>query len=279
MPPKTNQQEKRIAVVSGAIGQKYLDVYNKNFRASHEYFAQKNNYGFFVVTKHIDESLMGKSRHPAWQALLIFQIPELKNYDYLLWVDGDVYIKRESLSPVDSLISGKWLAAKNNAYNLESLAKTDLCLYKDFPKETRPDFCLNLGVFLVERKSHQELLEKVYKNFEEQSCYYQGPLSFYLLKEYPGIILSPYFNAVLTSYLEKNGRTLSNIIKFYQENGFIHFAGGINLAIVKLIKILDTRPTSFQAKVATLLGSKKLDHVNFWLLKFISKLSRFILKK
>src|SRR4051812_19984120 len=127
---------KKIALVTAAIGKKYLNIYNSKFRTSQEKFAKRVGCPLYVVTEMIDKTVKGTSRHPAWQALLIFEIPELREYDYLMWLDGDIYVTQAAQSPFDLIPANKpiWMAAENNAYNLASLAKTDPDLFNKCPK-------------------------------------------------------------------------------------------------------------------------------------------------
>jgi predicted SAM-dependent methyltransferase len=227
------------ALVTLATGEKYQAFYNEHFRPSHERFAQKIGRKLIVIEDYIDDSEYGRSRHPAWQKLLIFKSPKIKEFDRLCWIDGDIFITGHSLDPFDKIGQNGWAAVRNNTYNSERLAKTDLNLYAYCPRDDRPEYILNTGFFIVNREEHAELMEYVYKNYDEQPCYENGPLSYHFLNTSPGTELDRSFNNLVPSYTAVKGRSLYSIYKLVEESNFIHFCGGIDEDILQKILNID----------------------------------------
>ncbi|HAO64412.1 TPA: hypothetical protein DCQ44_00325 [Candidatus Taylorbacteria bacterium] len=276
-------KNKKVALVTAAIGQKYLDEYNRKYRPSQERFASKIGAPLFVITDFIDKGPKAKTWHPAWQALLIFEIPELREFDYLMWIDGDIYVREDAQSPIDFITYGQpiWMAAKNNAYDLPTLTKTDPNLFKKCPKENRPNTMLNLGLFIADRKTFAPIFRHVYDTAEEQACYYQGPITYEFFNSVPGKVLPPYFNIIIVSYMKKYGRGLSTVLKCYRENRFIHFAGGVDVFMYyklchKLALQVERNPQSVISKMIKFIGQKNFDPATTFVIKVIRKLKRIL---
>lgn len=248
-------QTPREVMLVMAIGEKFLSYYNKKFRESHERFAQKIGRKLVVISEFI-ESFPGK--YPAWQRLLMFRHPEIAKYDKVLVVDADIYITKHARNPLEVCGDKPWGVVKNNPYNLPSLEKTDLELYNFCPKENRPSFQLNLGMYVIS-KVYQPIWERLFYESPEQPCYENGPLSYFLLNEGKGMILPAEFNTMVTPYREAFGYGLSAILKMYRENSFIHFAGGIHRPILALVRYIDTHENSVFTKFIYFLGQEKFD--------------------
>jgi hypothetical protein len=54
------------ALITCAIGDKYLQFYNLHFRPSQERFAKKINQPLVVIEDYIDPSELAIQKHPAW---------------------------------------------------------------------------------------------------------------------------------------------------------------------------------------------------------------------
>ncbi len=247
----------RQAFVTIVIGEKYKQFYNKSFRTSHERFAKKHKIDFIVLDEHIDQSSYGKNRHPSWQKLLVFKSPLLKKYDQICFFDADIYITHQAQNPFNFVQEGFWGMVKNNPFHFEHLKKSDVSLFDYCPLENRPTYVLNGGFFILDRKTHSEILSFIYKNYPEQNCYEQGPLSYHLLsKKFRGVELDTYFNCILSNFREKyikeNG--VRKVFSLAYNNGFIHFCGGIDKKILTYVKFVDTFriPHFLTKKIATL---------------------------
>ena len=240
------------ALVTCAIGDKYLQYYNLHFRSSQERFAKKIGRPLVVIEDYIDTSELAIQKHPAWQKLLIFNAPQLKQFNRLCWLDVDIYVTRDSQNPFDFVGQSEWGAVVNNPDNYPKLAKSDLNLYANCPQKNRPNYLLNTGFFVVNRENHQDTLEYVYKSYSEQPCYENGPLSYHLLNTPNGKELPRSFNELTANIRLANYKSiiseLRNVITIYKlvkKSNFIHFAGGVNLDLLRTVKRFDKLSIGF----------------------------------
>ncbi len=248
----------QFAVVTFATGKEYQKNFSKTFRPSLERYAQKINKEFIVIGDFIRPS----SKHTFWQRLLMFENPEIAKYDKVLMVDADIYITKHAKNIFDAVGDKPWGIAPNNAYNLPEYAITDLYYYNDCPKENRPAFACNCGMYVISR-SYQEDLAKVYEEYSEKESrgYESGPLNYFLLNENRGIILSSEFNTLVSMYIKKYGHSLSSILKMYDDNSFLHFAASKWRSVFYFIKWLDTTESTTAKKIVRFFGKKDFDPI------------------
>lgn len=253
---QSNQQKKDV-MVTLAIGQKYLDNFNREFRGSFERFAERNNIELVVVDEFIEKS---EKRAP-WQKLLIFDHPKVAPYGRAMFLDADIYITKHARNPFDVLGNRPWGIVDNNPYGLEYLHRTEPQLYDHCPEENRPDKMMNSGMFIVSKELKKPVLEMIYREQPEQPCCDNGPLSYHLLNDKRGVILPPEFNTVVWSYRSAFGWGLSKVIELYDKNSFIHFAGNKGMMLLPLIRYIDTHENSFLTKIIRALAKPALDPV------------------
>jgi hypothetical protein len=246
--------DQRTAIVTFATGEAYLRQFTTTFRPSVERYARSVGKPFVVITKLIRET----PKHPSWQKLLIFQESSVREFDRILIVDGDIFITKHARNIFEEIGDAPWAAVQNNPYNLPTLAKTDMNLYENCPQENRPSFVVNGGMFLITRE-YRSALENIFETQPEQTCYEQGPLSYYLLNEGKGRILSPEFNTIVHSYIEKYGHSLSSILAMYDQASFLHFVAGKWRSVFYFIRWFDGTRLSVIKKILRRLGSEKYD--------------------
>ena len=233
--PENNRD---TAIVCIATGEKYLSHYEKYFKESQERFAFEQCLPLIVISDNIEKS----TKHPSWQKLLMFKSPILKNFNRVILLDGDIYIKDHSENPINLTPSNHWGLVKNNTFELPSYAKTDPTLYNNCPQINRPTFVLNCGFFIVNRETHSKIMEYVFNDYTEQICYEQGPLSYYLITEFEGTILPWKFNSIVPAYMEKFGYSMSSVISLYDQSNFIHFAGNSGKKMIRLFPFFNKYP-------------------------------------
>jgi hypothetical protein len=239
-----------------AIGQKYLTNFNDEFRASFERYAQRHDFEFVVIDQFIQKS----DKRAPWQKLLIFDHPRIAPYERVMFMDADIYITKHARSPYEVFGNQEWGMCDNNPWNLDFLNKTDLDLYKNCPKENRPNKMLNSGVYIVS-KAMKPVMEMIYRDQPEQQCCDNGPLSYYMLNNPRGSILPSEFNCVVFCYRSAFGWGLSKILQMYHENSFIHFAGNKNIMLLGLIRYIDTTERSLLKSLIYFLGKPVFDPV------------------
>ncbi len=207
---KLGSLDNNVAMVVFAIGISYSRAYNKNYRPSHERFSKKYSIPLIVIEHEIASS----KKHPSWQKLMVFSHPKLAGFDKVLIVDADIFITRHANNLLSVTSKALWAAVHNNAYHLPSYEKTDPELYINCPPENRPSFVLNCGMFVIDR-SYKSTIESIFKDYPEQNCYEQGPLSYCLINDERGMILEPEFNTIVQAYIKSRGSTLRSIIDMY----------------------------------------------------------------
>lgn len=227
------------AVVVFAIGKKFQNLYARTYMPSHIRLCQDICRPLIIVGDYI-QKVPGKS--PQWQREIMFRAPIFSNINRVMMLDADILTKNTQENPFDLVPQSEWGLVKNNTFDLPTLAESDLCLYKYCPAEKRPDFVLNFGFFIVNKKIHRDIMEYVFENYEEQPLDVQGPLSYYFINDYKGTILPFRFNTVVGSYLEKYGYSMTTVMSLWRESHFLHFAGNVNKKILRLFLIFEKYP-------------------------------------
>jgi len=233
--PEDKRDEAVVAII---IGREYEKTYEQFFKKSQERLCFGIRRPFIIVRNIIKKA----DKHPSWQKLVIFETPILSNINRVMLLDADIYIKDVSLNPMDLVPENNWGLALNNAFNLPTLAKTDLTLYQNCPEANRPSFVLNCGFFIVNKQIHKRIMKYVFNNYEEQVCLEQGPTSYHLITESPGTILPFKFDNIVGSYMEKFGYSMTSVMNMYKESNFLHFAGHANRKILRVYLVFEKYP-------------------------------------
>jgi hypothetical protein len=266
-------QPKKHAVVTLAIGEKYLAEFNRRFRPYFERYADRIGAELVVIDGFIEKS----DKRAPWQKLLLFDHPDVRKYDRAMFMDGDIYITRHASNPFDVCGDKPWAICDDNPYDLPWLWEADKELYRYCPPENRPSRMLNSGVYIVD-KSIKPLLEHVYRDYPEQHCCDNGPLSYHLLNDTDadgqlrGVVLSSEYNRVVATYRNAFGKGLSVILRMIRESSFIHFAGNKGYVFLPFIKWVDNGNDSFLKRFIFWLGQEKFDGVTASLIRLIEKI-------
>lgn len=248
----------RKAIVTFATGKKYLKNFNETFRPSVERYSKSINTDLVVVEEFIRPS----SKHTFWQRLLMFSDPRIAANDKVLMIDADIYITKHAKNIFDAVGEKLWGISKNNAYDLPNYAITDQYYFNDCPKEGRPPFAANSGMYVMSRTYKGEL-EAIYDEYSERESrgYEAGPLFHFLYNDGKGIILGPEFNTLVIAYMQKYGHSLSAVLKMYDTSSFLHFAAGKWRSIFFFIRWFDNTESRFAKKVVRYLGTSRFDRL------------------
>lgn len=165
----------RIALVTLAIGDQYLEIYNTLFRTSQEAYAVRHGYEFRVVTEYLDEDLLHKSLI-SFQKALVFSLSWSKEYDVIIFVDADIYIRPDS-PPIHVFASDKIGIVNEFAQPTKEmrLALQASCgwetsataYYKLCQMNLETDIVPNSGVIIASPEIHGEYLRTIYENYKE----------------------------------------------------------------------------------------------------------------
>ena len=236
--PEDKRDEFLVCV---AIGHKFRQSYERDFKESHERFAYDLRRPLVVIGDFIQKV----DKRPTWQKLVMFKTPILAKVDRVMLLDADIYVKDTGESPLDFVPEGQWGLAPNNAFDLPTLAVTDLTLYAQCPPENRPSFVMNCGFFIVSQKAHRKVMEYVFESYGEQICDEQGPFNYHLINEYKGVVLPFRFNNIVGSYMEKYGYSMTTVMNMYAQTNSFHFAGRANRKIFRIIRLFREHPAFY----------------------------------
>ena len=199
------------ALVTAIIGDRHRTLWERYARDSWQRYLARHGLELVLIDHPIDTSDFGRSRHVAWQKLLLFDLPEVKRFDRVAWVDADILINEAAPNlfegvpadkigavPDQALLSCPPMATVfnwlNPAQGPDAKARARVrASVSDVPATF--DVIINTGV-LVLSPVHRELLEHVYRNHHEtpDSFMEQMALSYELLTRDVYFPLDPRFN-------------------------------------------------------------------------------------
>lgn len=256
------------ALVTLAIGREYSERFEKFCRANWTAYAERHGFDIVVFKEPLDRSEQARQRSPAWQKCLILRAGELANYARVVWVDADICINPAAPSIVDGVpaerigvidehrfptpqvrkaLLGEIIAAAPESGGLDKrfwrgwLDPGAWHSYMGLPAGQA--HIVQTGVMVLSPKHHREVLEHVYRTYDDGGSnlfnYEMRPLSHEIQARALQHWIDPRFNALVWwLFLQSNiGRerasTSSEIAKFvqqaYRESYFLHFAGATKL--------------------------------------------------
>jgi hypothetical protein len=245
----------KVLLITLAIGEQYLKIYNLLFRQSHEEYAKRHGYDFKIITNFLSSKTNLPIQHPhliSFQKILVCSQPFSKTYDYIIFIDADVLINKnapalhniidfgdkigivdEYSQPTKELRiqlqkNNKW---EDNATDYYKLAGLDINTYK----------VLNTGVLVMQPAKHASFLLDIYNKYGKMAInhprgfgYEQSCIGYELQKTNNYVLLDNKWNALWILYRDTNcfGR---NLQEMYNQNYFIHFAGKCDYHLVNKI--------------------------------------------
>lgn len=236
-------QTSRKALVTLAIGDDYARSFMANARPTWDKYCDRHGYDLVVLSEPIDKGCDFSKKSIHWQKLLIGLIPQLREYDHLVWVDGDILInyraapcvvsalKEDKIGVVD--ISSDFLQA-DDVFNLHSrflllnhcmsrqlgaaTAKTvftdgDLReFYKVFDLGDKADRFINTGVLAFSPARHAHWLAEVYAKYRKDFPDFENtPLSYELQAQDRAEYLDGRFNLIWAQEITRNYPFLFNL--------------------------------------------------------------------
>jgi hypothetical protein len=236
----------KVLLVTIAIGDKYLQEYNKLFRKSQELYAKRHGYDFKVVTDFLETSLSKKQRSAiSFQKILVCSQEWSSNYNTIIFIDADILINSEA--PQIHEFSGEKIGIVDEysqpSFN-ERLAiqirmdweRTPSDYYKLAAKEfeLETDHLLNTGVLVLKPHIHKDILERIYNKYVEKSFghprgfhFEQSAIGYEIQKNNNFRIIDNKWNAIWA--VNKMSKKAVDLQTFIKNNYFIHFAGGVDI--------------------------------------------------
>jgi len=239
----------KVALAVIAIGDKYLDDYNRIFRPSHESYAIRCGYHFRLITDYLDHSLHHKDAI-TFNKILVCSQPWSNEYDYIIVVDADILINPRAPSLHLAYNYGDKIGivdefsqpTPNLRLEMEKFNDTNYNSGGDYychilEKYINTDKVFNTGVMVFQPLKHRDFLESIYNKYSsyiighQHGCHFEQASTgyeFQLANNY--IVIDNKWNAiwVLESSLDiENAINLDKLDLFSSNNYFIHFVGGM----------------------------------------------------
>ena len=202
------------ALVTAIIGEKHRNLWQTCARESWQRYAARHGYEIVLITQPPDESHFGKSRHIAWQKLLLFSLPGIERFDRVAWVDSDIIINAEAAPdlfagvpadkigavPDQALLSSPSLATVfqwlNPGQGPSAASRARVrAQVSDVPATF--DVIINTGVLVLSSQNRQ-VLEHVYRHHHQtpDSFMEQMALSFEMISRDLYFPIDPRFNVL-----------------------------------------------------------------------------------
>jgi hypothetical protein len=257
----------RVLLITLAIGEQYTELYNLYFRKSQEEYAKKHGYDFMVMEDYLSKiPEYNCSAVLTFHKLLVCSQPFSANYDYIIFVDADIFITHDAPPVIEGFcgIMGDNIGVVNelcqpdteytveiqNTYPEYRMDRyyTDVC---SAPITEGKDIIFNSGLFIAQPKKHSAFLEEIFYKYVPLSInkkkfnYEQVVFGYELLKHKKYFTLPNCWNAVRPHYKNayKNLPNYLSIYKYWYENYFLHFAGHVDIHSVKILQMLNQNPS------------------------------------
>jgi hypothetical protein len=260
------------ALVTLAIGERYVQLYDKYCKPTWEPYAKKHGYDIIVIKDFLDKRPQGVARTPHWQKLLILEAEETQGYEHLVWIDTDICINFETAPCIVEANNNSHkvgVVRYNETYSAEmmdggfartlkqnlnpNIQRAGKMSFSDrYVRAGLPDDVndmINTGVMVLQ-PHHQEILRNVYDNAEENpfSAKENIPLSYQLLKNDMANGIDGRFNKIIDleimhhhPYLFTTGTKTDTKSLFYIVNSifinsfFLHFIEGQTRGFMQMV--------------------------------------------
>ena len=253
------------AIVTLAIGRSYSERFDELCLKNWTGYAERHAFDLVVIKEPLDSTERAKTRSPAWQKCLILSVPQLADYERVVWVDSDICINPAAPSILDGVPIERIGATDEHRFPSPELRQMLLRgVIAGAPKEgefnarywqgwldpglwhaawglpSGQAHIVQTGVMVLSPKYHREVLEHVYHAYEDGGFNYEmRPLSHEIQSRGLQHWIDPRFNALVWwMFLHRNmggGQiaTQTEISQFlmdsYRRSYFLHFAGAANL--------------------------------------------------
>lgn len=234
----------KVAVVTIAIGEKYIEEYNRIFRGSVERYCKKYGYEFFLLTEYLLPSSYQRFEFINIQKWMIPYQAQFQDYDRVVVVDADIIITPHC-PPIDSIdLEGKIgivdeYTQPNPEIRLriqkhmkwEDNAKEYFRYHLGFPVETKSVF--NGGFYVAIPKLHGPFFKEIFERRVDGTLtclshpfhYEQAYLSFELMQANNFKVLDNRWNTIWFMY--NNPVIQTNPIDVFYHAYTIHFAAKV----------------------------------------------------
>jgi len=172
------------AIVTLAIGQKFLENWKNLCQANWQKYADRHGYDLICIEKPLDDSARAQKRSPSWQKCLILGEESVNKYDRVVWVDADVLLNWANAPcivegvAVDKVGAAPEWATPNDQLSAEARdrlfeswgitdEKNERDTYAKYGIPAEFDRIVQAGIMVLSPSHHRSILEKVYHKCEE----------------------------------------------------------------------------------------------------------------
>lgn len=218
----------RKAIVTMAVGEAYAAEFDARVRRNWTVYADRHDYSLYVLGQPIDDR-PGRSIH--WQKLIVGLLPELRAFDFVVWIDADILINPRTAPCVVSQVSGDkiavaepWAAVspaetveqRHLTFAVKFLAETEGRAVRSYvrrspeewrlikPSDKRPiAHSINTGMFVFRPALHSAFLSECYvKDYTDwpDGSFEQTPVSYELQANDMVEFVDGRFNAVWSQH-------------------------------------------------------------------------------
>lgn len=197
----------RKALVTIAIGEKYVREWEKYVRPTWEKYAARHGYDIIPIFEPIRPEFMSAARPAHWQKCFVLGHEKVRRYEEVVWVDTDILINyhrapcvaaannSEKIGAVplqkDNLrffenTDQRFIPFKSyswNAYHFPDDIPQHLMQFRTHKKNIKmaeQRSIVNTGVLVMKPALHRDFLESIFFKYQDAAKtedYEQGPLS------------------------------------------------------------------------------------------------------
>jgi hypothetical protein len=235
----------KVLLCTIAIGEQYLNMYNKLFRKSHEAYAKKHGYSFKVFEDFLDTNI---HHYNAVSFNKILVCSKSNEYDLIIFVDADILINPNS-PPLHTIDYNGKIGVVDEFSQPTKEKRLEIQIKENYADKTANEFyklcgfdintemVFNTGLLVMNPKLHSNFLQSIYDKYVITSLtHYRGfifeetCISYEIIKNNMYYVLPNKFNALWA--LEKMSNSKADLELFYKEN---YFAGKCDIDKVHLL--------------------------------------------
>ena len=244
----------KVLIVTIVIGkQDYMDTYKRLFQKSQIDYAKKHGYDYKLITDFLDDTYKTHDVSMYFQKSLVCNQSWSCDYDYIIYVDNDVYMNINS-PPIHNYHDfGSKIGIVDEWSQPSADKKSLIAAFWDMPDKSMADYYVNTlsisreeaesmplvvnsGVLVFQPSIHREKMNEYYNYYMPLAIgckfnwFEQASLAVFLVKNDIYFQMDTRFNAVWnwTRSFKEVSYLPENIHDFFQENYFVHFAGKVS---------------------------------------------------
>jgi len=241
----------KVLLVTIVIGkQAYMDTYKRLFQKSQIDYAEKHGYDYKLITDFLDDTYKSHDVSMYFQKSLVCNQSWSGDYDYIIYVDNDVYININS-PPIHNYHDFGSKIGVVDEWSQPSIDKKNLIsAFWDMPDKSITDYFVNTlsiskeeaasmplvvnsGVLVFQPAIHRERMNEYYHYYMPRAIgckfnwFEQASLTLFLVNNDIYFKMDTRYNAVWNWYRSFNELSYlpENLDDFFRQNYFVHFAG------------------------------------------------------